>query len=197
MSEAKERRDEALAQQKKKEAKKAKRLARRDGDDMGLNINSMMDMMTIILCFLLKSVGAEPIQINQNDDLRLAFSSTELPPEDMLIITVTKKWVMVQDDMTVPITDGRIDPAELQSAESAIIPKLQQKIEEQLSEQEQWAQLAGREFEEIVTIVSDAQTPYRILTQVMITASAAGVTNFKFAVIQRAQGSGLRSTAAP
>jgi len=174
-------------------ARAKRRLKRSEEEGIPLNINSMMDMMTIILCFLLKSVGAEPIQINQNDDLRLPFSTSELNPEDMLIISITKKWVMVQDASVIPITSGQIDPSALQSAESAIIPELQQRIEDAMREQEQWAQLAGRDFQRVVTIVSDEKTPYRILTQVMITSTAAGIQNFKFAVVQREQGSGARS----
>lgn len=158
--------------------------------EAGLNINSMMDMMVIILCFLLKSNGAEPIPINQSDDLRLPYSTTELPPEDMLVLTITKSYVMVADEPVTRITDGQIDISELQSAESAIIPVLQQKIEEEFNRQQQWAANLGRDYESVVTIISDSQTPYRILTQVMMTASAAGVQNFKFAVIQRQQGSG-------
>lgn len=174
---------------RKKLARKSRR--NREEANLPLNINSMMDMMTIILVFLLKSYGAEPIQITENDDLRLPFSNTELAPEDMLVLTITKKWVLVEDQTTVSINEGRIDPSALQSPDSAIIPELQTRIEEKLSEQEQWARIAGREFERVVTIVSDRDTPYRVVTQVMITASAAGVQNFKFAVMQREQGSGL------
>jgi biopolymer transport protein ExbD len=161
----------------------------------GLNINSMMDMMVIILVFLLKSYGAEPIQINQNDDMRLPFSTSELAPEDMLIMSITKQWVMIEDESVTPISDGTIDVSHLQSAESAIIPELQQSIEAAIQDQEAWARLAGREYERVVTIVSDSKTPYRVLTQVMITATSAGITNFKFAILQRGQGSGLAAPA--
>ena len=133
---------------------KAKRRSRgrRDGDGGGgLNINSMMDMMVIIIVFLIKSVGSEPIQINQNDDLRLPNSTSTLAPEDMMVMSITKQWVMVEDESVIPINDGQIDPSALQSATSAVIPELQSRIEEQLNEQEQWARIAGREFEKMVT----------------------------------------------
>lgn len=184
--------EEKILAQRRKAKRRARRSGHDGGDEASLNINSMMDMMVIILCFLLKSVGSEPIQINQNDDLRLPFSTSELAPEDMLIISVTKKWVMVEDESVTPINEGQIDPQLLQSADSAIIPELQARIEEQMNEQEQWARIAGRDFERVVTIISDSQTQYRVLTQVMITASAAGIQNFKFAILQREQGSGVQ-----
>ena len=181
--------DRILAMRKK--AARRGRGKRAPEAEAGLNINSMMDMMVIILCFLLKSVGAEPVQINQSDDLRLPFSTSELAPEDMLILSITKRWVMVEDESVTPISDGTIDVSHLQSAESAIIPELQQMIEASVQDQEAWARLAGRDFERVVIIVSDSKTPYRILTQVMITATSAGIQNFKFAILQREQGSGL------
>jgi biopolymer transport protein ExbD len=182
--------EERILAQRKKQARRG-RGKRAAEPEPGLNINSMMDMMVIILCFLLKSVGAEPIQINQSDDLRLPFSTSELAPEDMLILSITKTWVMVEDETVTPILNGAIDVSHLQSAESAIIPQLQTEIEEAVQDQEAWARLAGRDFERVVTIVSDAKTPYRVLTQVMITATSAGIQNFKFAILQREQGSGL------
>jgi len=186
--------DEARILEQRAKAKRRSRGRRAGESEGGLNINSMMDMMVIIIVFLIKSVGSEPIQINQNDDLRLPNSTSTLAPEDMMVMSITKQWVMVEDESVIPINDGQIDPSALQSATSAVIPELQSRIEEQLNEQEQWARIAGREFEKMVTIISDSQTPYRVLTQVMITAAAAGVTNFKFAVIQRDQGSGVMST---
>lgn len=186
--------EEHILAERKKQARRNKSKGHRGGDEASLNINSMMDMMVIILCFLLKSVGAEPIQVNQSDDLRLPFSTTELAPEDMLILSITKKWVMVEDEQVIPINEGQIDPSALQSAESAIIPELQQRIEEVIQDQEQWARVAGREFERVVTIVCDEYVPYRILTQVMITSTAAGIQNFKFAVLQREQGSGVSAS---
>lgn len=185
--------EEEILAQRKKEARRNKSKGHRGEESLGLNINSMMDMMTIILCFLLKSVGAEPIQVNQNDDLRLPYSTSELAPEDMLILSITKRWVMVEDDQVIPINEGQIDPSALQSAESAIIPELQQRIEQVIQDQEQWARIAGREFERVVTIVVDETVPYRVLTQVMITSTAAGIQNFKFAILQREQGSGVRA----
>lgn len=160
-----------------------------------LSINSLMDLMTIILVFLLMNLENSPVQINQNEDLRLPWSTTELPPEDMMTISVTKRWVMVEESPIVPINEGQIDPSAFQSADSAIIPELQQRIEEVLTQQEQWARQLGQEEQKVAIIIADETAPYRILTTVMITAAAAGIQNFKFAVIQRAQGAGAGAAA--
>ncbi|TVR02381.1 MAG: hypothetical protein EA398_07955 [Deltaproteobacteria bacterium] len=189
--------DDALDADKK--AKRAARSAsRRDDGGGGLNINSMMDMMTIILVFLLKSYSTEPIQINQSEDLRLPWSTTELAPEDTMTITLTKTSVLVNDELVVAVNDdGRIDPSHLQSADSPLIPNLQQKIEDELEVAARNRLRGSGDVQRVVTIIADSDVRYELLTQVMITASAAQVQNFKFAGIQREQGSGLLQAAAP
>ena len=182
-----------------KKAKRAARSAsRRDEGGGGLNINSMMDMMTIILVFLLKSYSTEPIQINQSEDLRLPWSTTELAPEDTMTITLTKTSVLVNDELVVAVNDdGRIDPSHLQSADSPLIPNLQQKIEDELEVAARNRLRGAGDVQRVVTIIADSDVRYELLTQVMITASAAQVQNFKFAGIQREQGSGLLQATAP
>ncbi len=184
---------EALLARRKRAARKARVAASRVEKEEGLNINSMMDMMVIILCFLLKSIGSDPVTITQSADLRLPYSTAELAPEDMITITVTKRSVMVDDHEIVPLTDGSVDVGLLQSAESLIIPELQASVEELLQEREQLSAQLGREFEKIATLICDSETQYRLLAQVMATANAGGIQNFKFAVIKRGQGAGLVS----
>lgn len=46
----------------------------------------MMDMMVIILCFLLKSYGEEPIKVLPGTDL--PFSTSEVVPKDMTTISI-------------------------------------------------------------------------------------------------------------
>ena len=53
-----------------------------------LNITSLMDIMTIILVFLLKSYSTEDIQIAPSDDLRLPSSSAQKPPERLEDVTL-------------------------------------------------------------------------------------------------------------
>lgn len=179
---------------RKKAKKKAQRAERMAEEGLPLNINSMMDMMTIILVFLLKSYSSEPIVISESDDLRVPYSSTELAPEDMVVITITKSTILVEDrSIGVRLTNGEVDVGQLQSVDSPIITALQSEIESELEQAQRLLDRHGiGSGERLVTIIADADTPYKTLTQVMMTASVAGVQNFKFAAIQRPQGSGLQ-----
>ena len=57
--------------------KQKKGRRKKDGSD-NLNINSMMDIMTILLVFLLVSITSDPLNIKQDKNLRLAKSAGRL-----------------------------------------------------------------------------------------------------------------------
>ena len=64
-----------------------------------LNITAMLDIMTIILVFLLKSLGESSAAIPQSDDLRLPNSFVRTPPHQEGII-VTISTVLTDDGST-------------------------------------------------------------------------------------------------
>jgi biopolymer transport protein ExbD len=162
-----------------------------DEDEANLNINSLMDMMVIILAFLIMSVGSQPLSINQGDDLRLPYSTSEMEPEDMLTITVTKNAILVGDEQVVPLQGGQIDPNYLQSEESALVPELKSKVEELLAARQRLGQQIGEDFEKVATLICDKDTPFRLIGHVLVSAGQGGIQNFRFAIVQRAQGGGV------
>ena len=58
-------------------------------DDAKLNITSLMDIMTIILVFLLKSYSTDPVSLKQADDLKPPFSAAQEKPEQSTAVTIT------------------------------------------------------------------------------------------------------------
>jgi biopolymer transport protein ExbD len=81
-------------------AKKAKR-RETDGE---LNITSMMDMMTIILCFLLKSMSATEITVTPSDNLKLPISSSLQDPAIAVSVVVAKDRILVADKPILNLT---------------------------------------------------------------------------------------------
>jgi len=171
--------------QRAKIAKRNKRLARREQGKGGLNINSMMDMMTIILVFLIDSYGSNPIQVKGGADLIMPRSTTELSPEDTLQITITRKSIVVGDKPVVAIKDGKVDKSQKRGGENSLhIQPLFEKLNDEVGRHKQMANLRKQKFEGVVTIVADRTVPYRLVTEVMYTAGQAQLAKFKFAVIK-------------
>jgi biopolymer transport protein ExbD len=70
-----------------------------------LNIVAMLDIMTIILVFLLKSLGESSTAIPQNDDLRLPTSIVKTDPhQEGVTVTISKSQILVGDQkvLTLP-----------------------------------------------------------------------------------------------
>ena len=80
----------ALARKKRKDREAA-------GEIRELNITAMMDMMTIILVFLLKSFASSSAAITASEDVRPPVSSTRATPKDTVAITITPKNILVGD----------------------------------------------------------------------------------------------------
>jgi len=63
-----------------------------------LNITAMLDIMTIILVFLLKTLGESSAAIPQSDDLRLPTSVVHSDPhQEGVTVTISKSQILVGD----------------------------------------------------------------------------------------------------
>src|ERR1700685_1813903 len=71
-----------------------------------LNITAMMDMMTIILVFLLKSLSNSPASLPQSQDLQLPKSILTTEPEtesEGLAVIVSKSQIIVGETVVCPV----------------------------------------------------------------------------------------------
>ena len=83
----------------KAELRKAKRRNAKEPEIDFLNITAMLDLMTIILVFVLKSLSASTAAIPQNEDLQLPVSVlTAEPGEEGVIIRISKTQISVGDE---------------------------------------------------------------------------------------------------
>jgi biopolymer transport protein ExbD len=144
-----------------------------------LNITAMLDLMTIILVFLLKSLSASSASIPQSKDLSLPPSiiTTEAAQEGVVIV-ISKSQIVVGDDPIVLL------PSREQLAQSGVDSKYKRSGPNDLYIVPLANALAhARETDKAIrqakgldatsseaVIVADATTPYRLLIEVLFTA---------------------------
>ena len=177
---------------------KAKRKAKRETDtgSTALGLNSMMDMMTIILVFLLKSYGEEPIVILPNTDVPL--SVAEVLPKDMTVLTINKEGLFLVRQRVLDIEDGKVPGNFKKGGESGlIIEPLENELRKEVEKLKGIANASGKAFEGDMTIIADQSTNYRLLVEVMQTAIGTEFKRFRFAVIQGSMAQSGRYAAAP
>jgi biopolymer transport protein ExbD len=168
--------------------RRARRKAREaEGEIRELNIVAMMDMMTIILVFLLKSYQASAINVNMSADLTIPQSTTQLHPQENITVTVSSREVAVNDRRVVEIRDGLI-PADAKEGKrreafyvGAIHEALRREVDKQkyIARYNKDAPFAGR-----LNVVVDRRIPYRTLMDVLYTAGQAELGEYKFMVLK-------------
>ncbi|MCK9522761.1 MAG: biopolymer transporter ExbD [Proteobacteria bacterium] len=162
--------------------KKAKKKPERGFEKPGLMINSLMDAFTIILCFLLKSFGSDPVQIRESDDLKLP-KTTEMdnPLVDAIVIAISSKGIMVQDIKVADVRNGTVDESMKRDGQDGLlINPLHDALKERVQHLKMLAARTGSTFEGLALVVADSGTNYRLLTEVLYTAGQAEFEKFKF-----------------
>lgn len=144
-----------------------------------LNMNSMMDMMTIILLFLLKSYSTQGALVSPAEGLQLPKSSRSQRPEKELIVAISQQNIMVNDIPVINIEDIDTDRMD-------IVP-LQVILEENATKKQELETLTGEEFTHEVIIEGDEKTPYDILSKVMYTCGRSKFYKMRLLTIQAGQ----------
>ncbi len=134
-----------------------------DEESGTLNMNSMMDMMTIILLFLLKSFSTEGALVTPSEQLRLPTSAQTEKPVKELTVAVAKDVVMVNDIIVANVRDIHKD-------DSQIWP-LSDKLTEYAEKEKELERTVGKKFKHEIIVQGDNTTPYELLYKVMLTCS--------------------------
>ena len=168
--------------------RRARRKAReRAGEIKELNIVAMMDMMTILLVFLLKSYQASTLSVNMGADLRVPVSTTELHPQENISITISQNELAVNDKAVVPLELGRI-PAKYkdgQKAEAFYVGPVYDALKREVDKQKYIAQYNKNvPFTGRINVIADKKISYRTLMEVLYTAGQAELGEYKFMVMK-------------
>lgn len=144
-------------------------------------LTSLVDVMTILLVYLLKSFSAEGEIVTLSQELMLPESSAQKRPELTVVLAVNNRHILAEDEKVA-------DVANVLSREELIIPGLH----EWLGRRRQTTQQIGKystdtKFEGKITIQGDRRIRFRLLKKIMYTCGQQGYNNFLLAVQQKGQ----------
>ena len=171
-----------------------KKKARRSAPEGGLTITSMMDMMTIILVFLLKSYQTENVSVAASEDLQIPVSSAQKTPKLAVNVVLSRKDIVVDGawvlDLQRSVNEGS-GGEEIIVPDSEIKGELISKLYDVMQEKAETAKELGArtgnadfEFKGEVLLQVDKRMPFSVVRQVMFTAGQAQFGNFRFVVIK-------------
>ncbi|MEQ1505294.1 MAG: biopolymer transporter ExbD [Myxococcota bacterium] len=145
-----------------------------------LNLTPMMDIMTMLLVFLVKSFAQEPDNININL-VRPPESSTKVMMEAATKVVVTRDEILVDDQPIIGL--AAVNAAE---GGQASIPQLRDALLERADHLKALENRGGTPFDGRLLVVADETTPYSVITSVLLTAGESRFSEYKLVVMQKA-----------
>lgn len=141
-------------------------------EEGALNMNSMMDMMTIILLFLLKSYSTEGALITASEDLKLPESTRKDKPSKMVAVAVGNTAITVNDNVIASIKI-------LSETEGNTIEPLAEKLATLAAAAKEDEANGASPFEHEIIIQGDANLPYEYFFKILYTCAGAEYYNMR------------------
>jgi len=173
------------------EAKKAYRKLKRrvpEPEDIGyLNITPMMDMMTIILVFFLKSFSVSVENITLGEDLMIPDSTSQVKPHQAVQVTITRKAIVVEGDPIAAVKRGAVDASvKRDGASGYLINPLLNVLQKHATRLKKIEKMTGgrMRFKGELVLVADQNLPYRLVSEVLYTAGQAEFGKYRLLVLK-------------
>jgi biopolymer transport protein ExbD len=177
----------------KRELRKALARSRAEPEVNFLNITAMMDMMTIILVFLLKSLSTSTASLPQSQDLQLPKTVLTTEPDsepEGLAVIVSKSQIIVGESVVCPVPPdaaqyGIEAKYKRGSRNDYFIVPLGSALQAWRDADKRIRMATGKDPSRSEAIlIGDSSTPYRLLTEVMYTLGQAEFSKFHMMVLQ-------------
>ena len=143
-----------------------------------LRLTSMMDILTVLLLFLLKSFVVEGEALTPVPGVNLPESSSETTPQASVVIAIFDDAVMMDGQVVASVSEAV-------ASDDLFIESLADHLDAAREKVLSIARARGSddEFEGRVSIQGDREIDFAILQRVMYTCSASGYENISLAVI--------------
>lgn len=175
--------------------RKAKRKNEVEAEVNYLNITAMLDMMTIILVFLLKTMASSSASLPQSKDLTLPNSVLAAEPhQEGVAVVVTKSQILVGDDPNPVVVlptreslaqsglDAKYKKAGINDLHIVPLANALLAVRE-TDKQIRLAKGQDPNSSEAIVIV-DESTPYRLLMEVLFTLGQSSFGKYHLMVLQ-------------
>ena len=143
-----------------------------------LILTSLMDILTVLVLFLLKSFVMEGEAVSPVPGVSLPESSSNTAPQASIVIAIFNDTVMLNGEVVASVS-ASVAGGDL------LIETLGERLEEARAKTEHIARLQGskEEFNGKVSIQGDREIDFAILQRVMYTCSVSGYEQISLAVI--------------
>ncbi len=186
-------------QEQQQEKNWRRRIKRRRGKTFSismreLNLVAMIDMLTILLVFLLKSYSATALSIPVGGELVVPKSTHMITPEEAVKLTVTglkdgKGVIAVSDQAVVALDKKRLSKLRRSMRRGGfLIPEVHRALMAEARRIKEIAAVNPKiKFEGKILIIADKTIPYWLVTQVLYTSAEARFDRYQLVAARIAE----------
>ena len=165
----------------KKEIKKAKRRNKKE-EEAKVGLTSLMDIVSIIVVYLLKSYASDPVLITPISEQKIPMSRMDMPIKEGVAIYVSSKELIFNEERLATLEEGELDP---NMVNGHVIQPLYEKLEEEREKSKQIFEGRGEEWVGHVILIGDEALKFSSIVDVMYTAGRLEYSEYSFCIIQK------------
>ena len=155
--------------------------------DVNVNITALLDVMTVLLFFLIKSFTVSASALNVPKDMRLPSSITQVEAEEAVVLSLSNQFLRVNNQTIAILKSGRFSKRDLDSDGRTILPLkafLDQQQAKRMSIYKGQGNLSFIPPGKLL-IQSDKKLRFFSMKHLLHTASTSGYGDFQFVVLNR------------
>lgn len=165
----------------KKEIKQAKRRNKKE-ENASMGLTSLMDIVSIIVVYLLKSYASDPVLITPIADQKIPLSRMDAPIKEGVPVYISSRELIFMEKPIAQLTEGELPESEVQGH---TIVKLFEQLEEETEKSKQVFEQKGEAWVGHLIIIGDEALKFSTIVDVMYTAGRLEYSEYSFCVIQK------------
>ena len=155
--------------------------------DSNVNITALLDVLTVLLFFLIKSMSVNSLYLEPPEGIRLPASSIKSEAEESVRVALSNEALSVDGKTIVKLKSAKFMPKDLGKDGRTIIP-LKKLLEKQIKKKHSFYKDVG-DIENLTTdkviVQADKNLPFGLIKYLLHTVVVAGYTDYQFVVIPK------------
>lgn len=165
----------------KKEIKKAKRRDK-SPEEASLGMTSLMDIVSIIVVYLLKSYASDPVLITPIAEQKIPLSKMDAPLKEGVAIYISTREIIFNEEQVAILDEGELPPDAVQGH---VIAELFEKLEEETEKSKAIFEGRSEPWVGRIILIGDQGIKFSTIVDVMYTAGRLEYSEYSFCIIQK------------
>lgn len=153
--------------------------------EFNINITALMDILTVLLFFLVKSFTVSSSTLTPPDDIKLPTAKVQENAKEAITVSVSVNEVRFNNDIIIKLNRGRFPRTVIGEDNRTLKPLFALLDKEDKKRREIYKEQINTEFfpPGKILIQADHKLPFRLLKFILHTAAVAGYKDYQFLVV--------------